>query len=61
VDTTGAGDAHSGVFLAGLAAGLTGAEAARRANVAAAVAVTRSGAATSPTRAELEGLLATRS
>lgn len=58
VDTTGAGDAHSGVFLAGLAAGLTTGEAARRANAAAALAVTRPGAATSPTRAELDRFLA---
>ena len=57
VDTTGAGDAHSGVFLAGLAAGLTVAEAARRANAAAALTVTRAGAATSPTRAELDRFL----
>jgi sugar/nucleoside kinase (ribokinase family) len=57
-DTTGAGDAHSGVFLAGLAAGLTPGEAARRANAAAALAVTRAGAATSPTRAELDRFLA---
>lgn len=54
VDTTGAGDAHSGVFLAGLAAGLTVGDAARRANAAAALTVTRSGAAVSPTRAELD-------
>lgn len=54
VDTTGAGDTHSGVFLAGLAAGLTEVEAARRANAAAALAVTRPGAATSPTGAELD-------
>ncbi len=54
VDTTGAGDAHAGVFLAGLAAGLTEADAARRANAAAALTVTRSGAAVSPTRAELD-------
>jgi sugar/nucleoside kinase (ribokinase family) len=58
VDTTGAGDAHSGVFLAGLAAGLTATEAVRRANAAAALAVTRSGAAVSPTRAELDQFLA---
>jgi len=57
VDTTGAGDAHSGVFLAALAAGLTTGEAARRANAAAALAVTRAGAATSPTRAELDRFL----
>jgi len=54
VDTTGAGDAHSGVFLAGLAAGLPVGDAARRANAAAALTVTRSGAAVSPTRAELD-------
>jgi sugar/nucleoside kinase (ribokinase family) len=54
IDTTGAGDAHSGVFLAGLAAGLTVSDAVRRANAAAALTVTRSGAATSPTRAELD-------
>ena len=58
VDTTGAGDAHSGVFLAGLAARLTVGEAARRANAAAALTVTRTGAATSPTRAELDRFLA---
>jgi sugar/nucleoside kinase (ribokinase family) len=57
VDTTGAGDAHSGVFLAGLAAGLRPGEAARRANAAAALAVTRAGAATSPTRAALDRFL----
>ncbi len=59
VDTTGAGDAHSGVFLAALAAGLTPTDAAWRANAAAALAVTRAGAAVSPTRAELEEFLAT--
>ena len=57
VDTTGAGDAHSGVFLASLAAGLTVGAAARRANAAAALTVTRAGSATSPTRAELDRLL----
>jgi sugar/nucleoside kinase (ribokinase family) len=61
VDTTGAGDAHSGVFLAGLAAGLTVGDAARRANAAAALAVTRSGAAVSPTKAELDQFLGSRS
>ncbi len=54
VDPTGAGDAHSGGFLAGLAAGLPVGDAARRANAAAALTVTRSGAAVSPTRAELD-------
>ena len=59
VDTTGAGDAHSGVFLAALAAGQPPAEAARRANAAAALTVTRSGAAVSPTSDELNQFLAT--
>ena len=58
VDTTGAGDAHSGVFLAALAEGLSPADAARRANAAAALAVTRPGPATSPPRAELDAWLA---
>jgi sugar/nucleoside kinase (ribokinase family) len=57
VDTTGAGDAHSGVFLAGLAAALTADGAASRANAAAALAVTRPGPATSPSRAELDAFL----
>jgi sugar/nucleoside kinase (ribokinase family) len=58
VDTTGAGDAHAGVFLAGLAAALPPAAAASRANAAAALAVTRAGPAVSPSRAELEAFLA---
>jgi sugar/nucleoside kinase (ribokinase family) len=58
VDTTGAGDAHAGVFLAALADGLPPADAARRANAAAAIAVTRDGPATAPTRSELDAWLA---
>ncbi len=61
VDTTGAGDAHSGVFLAALAGGMTPGAAAGRANAAAAIAVTRPGAAVAPTRAELDQFLGTRS
>jgi sugar/nucleoside kinase (ribokinase family) len=57
VDTTGAGDAHSGVFLAALAIGLPALDAAARANAAAALAVTRPGPATAPTRAELDAWL----
>jgi sugar/nucleoside kinase (ribokinase family) len=57
VDTTGAGDAHAGVFLAGLAAGLLPAAAASRANAAAALTVTRAGPAVSPSRAELDAFL----
>jgi sugar/nucleoside kinase (ribokinase family) len=59
VDTTGAGDAHSGVFLAALADGLHPLGAAARANAAAAFAVTRPGPATSPTRAQLDAWLRT--
>ena len=58
VDTTGAGDAHAGVFLAGLAAALSPSAAASRANAAAALAVTRAGPAVSPSRAELDAFLA---
>ncbi|NWD62158.1 PfkB family carbohydrate kinase [Pseudomonas sp. IPO3774] len=57
VDSNGAGDAHAGVFIAGLANGLAPAVAARRANAAAALAVTRWGPATSPGTAEVEALL----
>jgi sugar/nucleoside kinase (ribokinase family) len=60
VDSTGAGDAHSGVFLAGLAVMLSPGDAASRANAAAALTVTRSGPATSPSRAELDVFLAAR-
>lgn len=57
VDLNGAGDAHSGAFLAALAAGIDPLEAARQANAAAAIAVTRRGPATGPTRAELDEFL----
>ncbi len=57
VDSNGAGDAHAGVFIAGLANGLSPAVAARRANAAAALAVTRWGPATSPGTAEVDALL----
>ena len=53
-----AGDAHAGVFLAGLAAALSPSAAATRANAAAALAVTRAGPAVSPSRAELDAFLA---
>ncbi len=53
VDSNGAGDAHNGVFLAGLAAGLDPAAAADRANGAAAVAVSRLGPASAPRADEL--------
>jgi sugar/nucleoside kinase (ribokinase family) len=57
VDTNGAGDTHSGVFLAALASGAAPAEAVRRANAAAALSVTRAGPATGPTSAELAAFL----
>lgn len=61
VDTNGAGDAHLGAYIAGLAAGLDPTSAARRANAVAAIAVTRAGPAESPTRSEVEAFLRTRS
>jgi sugar/nucleoside kinase (ribokinase family) len=60
VDTTGAGDAHSGVFLAALADGISPVGAAARANAAAAFAVTRQGPATAPDRAGLDAWLSER-
>jgi sugar/nucleoside kinase (ribokinase family) len=50
VDTNGAGDTHSGVFLAELALGTGVIEAAQRGNAAAAVAISVLGPATCPTR-----------
>jgi sugar/nucleoside kinase (ribokinase family) len=58
IDSTGAGDAHTGVFIASLAAGLAPFDAARRANAAAAIAVTRRGPATAPRTEELNAFLA---
>lgn len=57
VDSNGAGDAHAGVFIAGLAQGLNAHEAARRANAAAALAVTRWGPATAPGAAEVDAFI----
>ena len=59
VNTNGAGDAHSGAFIAALAAGAADAAAARSANAAAALSVTRRGPATAPTQEELARFLAT--
>jgi sugar/nucleoside kinase (ribokinase family) len=58
VDTTGAGDAHTGAFVAVLAAGAERVAAARTANAAGALATTRRGPATGPTAAELAAFLA---
>lgn len=57
VDTTGAGDAHVGAFVAALAAGHAPAVAARRANACAALVTTRRGPATAPTLAEVDRLM----
>jgi len=61
VDTVGAGDAFNGVLAAALAEGLGLAEAATRANAAAAVAVTQPGAQGAlPSRAEIDRMVASR-
>jgi sugar/nucleoside kinase (ribokinase family) len=60
VDANGAGDTHAGVFIAALAGGAAPAEAARLANAAAALSVTRPGPATAPTASELAHFLAAR-
>jgi sugar/nucleoside kinase (ribokinase family) len=57
VDTTGAGDAHFGAYIAALAAGRDAETAARRANVVAALTVTCRGPATSPTAEETDRFL----
>ncbi|WP_335985667.1 PfkB family carbohydrate kinase [Glycomyces sp. MUSA5-2] len=57
VDTTGAGDAHTGVLAAALLRGDPIDAAVRRANAAAALAVTRRGPATAPEAAETDRLL----
>jgi sugar/nucleoside kinase (ribokinase family) len=58
VDTNGAGDTHGGVLAAALSRGDDVLDAARRANAAAAIAVTRWGPATAPTAAEIDAMLA---
>jgi len=59
VDTTGAGDCFCGVLAAGLAGGLPLARALERANVAAAISVTRAGAISSlPDAQEIDRALA---
>jgi sugar/nucleoside kinase (ribokinase family) len=57
-DTNGAGDAHTGAFLAALAAGAGEVTAVRQANAAAAFAVTRRGPATGPTTGQLARFVA---
>ncbi len=60
VDTNGAGDTHIGSFVSALARGVDPMEAARYANAAAALSVTRHGGASAPTHLEIEGFLARR-
>ncbi|MEO6942915.1 MAG: PfkB family carbohydrate kinase [Terrimesophilobacter sp.] len=60
IDSNGAGDAHVGAFLASLLLGYSPANAAWRANGAAAISVTRSGPASSPDSAELDRFLSHR-
>ena len=57
LDSNGAGDTHTGAFIAALASGADPPEAARRANAAAAISVTRRGPATAPTATELAQFL----
>ncbi len=56
VDLTGAGDAHAGAFLAQLSKGVDPLAAARWANAAAAIAISRPGPATGPTYAEVAAM-----
>ena len=58
VDTVGAGDALCGALAAGLSLGLGDADAVARANAGGALAMTRPGARSSPTAAEVDALLA---
>ncbi|TNU73929.1 sugar kinase [Miniimonas arenae] len=58
VDSTGAGDAHTGVLAAEVLRGTPLPEAVRRANVAGALTASRRGPATAPTRGEIDAHLA---
>ena len=57
IDLNGAGDAHTGAFIAALAQGLDPLASARRANAAAALATTARGPATAPDRQTLDDFL----
>lgn len=57
IDTNGAGDAHIGNFIAAMADGAGPVDAARFANVAAALSTTRKGPATGPPRVEVDRVL----
>ncbi|TIO75736.1 MAG: ribokinase [Mesorhizobium sp.] len=60
VDTNGAGDAHIGAFVSALSRGLSPCEAARYANAAAALSVTRHGGSSAPTDTEIQEFLSHR-
>ncbi|MET2825919.1 PfkB family carbohydrate kinase [Mesorhizobium shangrilense] len=57
VDTNGAGDTHIGAFVSALSRGVRPFEAARHANAAAALSVTRHGGSSAPTDAEIQTFL----
>jgi sugar/nucleoside kinase (ribokinase family) len=57
IDTNGAGDTHIGAFVSALARGVPPFEAARYANAAAAISVTRHGGSSAPTDLEIQTFL----
>ena len=57
IDTNGAGDAHIGAFVSALARGAPPFEAARYANAAAAISVTRHGGSSAPSDTEIQTFL----
>ncbi|TIW17731.1 MAG: ribokinase, partial [Mesorhizobium sp.] len=60
VDTNGAGDTHIGAFVSALSRSLSPCEAARYANAAAALSVTRHGGSSAPTDTEIQEFLSHR-
>jgi ribokinase len=60
VDSNGAGDTHVGAFVAQLTQGRSPVDAARWANAAAALSVTKRGPATGPSLEDVESFVATR-
>ena len=57
IDTNGAGDTHIGAFVSALSRGVPAFEAARYANAAAALSVTRHGGSSAPTDREIQTFL----
>ncbi len=57
IDTNGAGDTHIGAFVSALSRGVPPFEAARYANAAAAISVTRHGGSSAPSDAEIQTFL----